>query len=666
MYTLTTGTGGITVAAGAGAMTIGVGGGVKSTLNMAVSGNQIWSNNSNSQLTIVNTVTPTATSGTTTLTIDGSGAGGVLFSGALGDNGSGHLALTVDAPNSITEFAAANTYTGATTVTSGLLQLDSATSIPGGIGNSGGVSSIILSGGILGLANGDFGRGLGTGVAQVQFAGSGGFAAIGGARNVNFGNAGAAITWATTSGFLGDGQTLILSSTLADSTVTFVNPINFNNASRTIRVDNGTGSPDAIMSGVLSGTGLAGLTKSGFGVLSLTASNTYSGDTVVGAGTLLVGSSNAIPNGTGKGNVSLTGTLDTNGIPTYINGLSGGGMVNNSSATATTLTVGGNDQTNAFAGNITDTGGNLSLTKTGTGTQTLSGFNNYAGVTTVNAGTLVYSGSSTLAGGVTINGGAVIVSGSLGGSAIAVSVTGTLAGGANRTSTVGPVSVASNSGGGGTLAPGGSGGAGLASVGKLNVNGALSLGSASTTGKAHFVLELGGSSAGVSYDQVSVQAGSTLTLSDVNLEGSLINGYRPTVGAFNYGTNQPDLNGTMFFLVIGAGTISGTFSNQLAPDFYSGGYSRFIFNNQQFLISYTANFNNGIGSAFTGGHDVALIAVPEASDPLILLGGSAMLLFFQRLRRRTRRFSGLRQGGSEQDLRFRPSLRSAAGLNRRD
>src|SRR5205085_11135673 len=105
------------------------------------------------------------------------------------------------------------------------------------------------------------------------------------------------------------------------------------------------------------------------------------------------GAANAMPSGTGKGNVSLTGTLDLNGIAQTLNGLSGAGVIDNTSATAVTLQLGGNDQTSSFAGAIGNTSGAVAVTKIGTGTLTLSGTNNYCGATTVNGGTLNVTGS---------------------------------------------------------------------------------------------------------------------------------------------------------------------------------------------------------------------------------------------------------------------------------
>ena len=77
--------------------------------------------------------------------------------------------------------------------------------------------------------------------------------------------------------------------------------------------------------------------------------NSYAGDTVIASGTLRMNADDALPSGTGKGNLYLdgaanptgtnvAGNLDLNGYPTSINGLFGTnnqvlGVVTNSSAT---------------------------------------------------------------------------------------------------------------------------------------------------------------------------------------------------------------------------------------------------------------------------------------------------------------------------------------------
>ena len=159
---------------------------------------------------------------------------------------------------------------------------------------------------------------------------------------------------------------------------------------------------------------ITSLTKSGTGTWTLSGANTYSGATTISAGTLRLGAVGVIPDGAGKGNVSVTGTLDLNGNSETINGLSGGGTVDNAAAsTSATLTVGGGG---TFSGSITDsgTGAALALVKSGSGADLiLSGNNSYSGGTTLNSGGAgrLFIGSSTAlptTGAVQVNSGATL------------------------------------------------------------------------------------------------------------------------------------------------------------------------------------------------------------------------------------------------------------------
>src|SRR5207237_213838 len=130
----------------------------------------------------------------------------------------------------------------------------------------------------------------GTDVGNVNFQGSGGFAAYSAPRNVSMGlvNGGSlmSLSWNNNS-FVPDGSTLVFGSGDADNTITFTNPIDFNGAQRTIQAVKGTNSAiSGILSGALTGSGNSGLLKTGSGTLALAGTNSYSGNTAVNGGAL--------------------------------------------------------------------------------------------------------------------------------------------------------------------------------------------------------------------------------------------------------------------------------------------------------------------------------------------------------------------------------------------
>ena len=140
-----------------------------------------------------------------------------------------------------------------------------------------------------------------------------------------------------------------------------------------------------------------GLTKTGDGTLTLSGANTFSGGTTVDAGTLQLDNSLALQNSTFDSQSGAVGTLSFGALTSAtFGGLQGANdlaLVNDSPA-AVALTVGGNNASTTFSGSLSGTGG--SLTKTGTGTLTLSGAtaNTYTGLTTVSGGVLVLSKAS--------------------------------------------------------------------------------------------------------------------------------------------------------------------------------------------------------------------------------------------------------------------------------
>ena len=139
----------------------------------------------------------------------------------------------------------------------------------------------------------------------------------------------------------------------------------------------------------------SGLRKIGLGTMVLSTTNGYSGGTRLDAGTLQLGSANAL----GANNNALTvngGTLDLRGFDVSAGTLAGlGGTITDTGsalAQPTTL-VASQTVANAFAGVLAD-GPNqkLALVKNGSAMLTLTGSNTYSGNTTIHAGTLMLDG----------------------------------------------------------------------------------------------------------------------------------------------------------------------------------------------------------------------------------------------------------------------------------
>ena len=124
--TLTIGVDGLTLAGTSAASATLAAGSVR------LSANQNWANNSNSLPLTVNS-SVAAVTGTTTLTLNGAGAGGVMLAGALSDGG-GRLAVIFNQAG-ITQLNAANTFTGGVTINGGVVQLGNSAALNAGSPN---------------------------------------------------------------------------------------------------------------------------------------------------------------------------------------------------------------------------------------------------------------------------------------------------------------------------------------------------------------------------------------------------------------------------------------------------------------------------------------------------------------------------------------------------
>jgi len=154
------------------------------------------------------------------------------------------------------------------------------------------------------------------------------------------------------------------------------------------------GSSSVAVAGSISGSGT--VTQSGSGITTLTASNSYSGQTAVSAGTLQVSNANALGFGgqiTGSSvpvaTVSSTGTLDLDGqtVNKPIT-LDGGTLINSNTSTAAGLSsaVAGYDVTSAGSGVAADLTTVSGGGGTGAAVKLLLGLTNKS-VTTVTPGT---------------------------------------------------------------------------------------------------------------------------------------------------------------------------------------------------------------------------------------------------------------------------------------
>ena len=438
---LNIGSSGIQMSSGSGAVFLGA---TNSAQGVNITANQTWSNDSSSLLNISRVAVDDASTGTYTITIAGSGSGGVTVNNNLNDDNTAasstrKAAVVINVNGTgATSFSGDSTYSGGTTLTAGLLQLGAASS-----GSVGAVTKSPIGTGSLALNGGTLSSGSGTARTLLNAVSVGGNVTLGNAVNdgkltfsANIDLGGATRTLTTDSlveftsvvggagGIIKQGASKL--SLSGENTYTGgttissgILQIGLGGTSGSVVGDiavdgelifNKTDS--AVLSNTLTGTGV--LTKNGAGTLILTtAASAFSGTTTTSGGVLALSNANALSNSV------LQLNADGNRIAFVLPDATDyrlGGL----RGTAPTLVIGSNSLTlgkdagtnTSFGGVISGTGG---LTKVGSSTQTLAGANTYSGTTTVSAGTLSVNGS-TAGGAVSVSSGATLAgSGTVGG-----------------------------------------------------------------------------------------------------------------------------------------------------------------------------------------------------------------------------------------------------------
>ena len=450
--------------------------------------------------------------GTTTNRITGS----ITGSGGFNQNGAGGTTI----------LSGANTYTAATNVYAGTLQIGD-----GSFGSINGASQVsVSSGAALELSLGN------NGVFANSVLNNGSVNAIGSANNTITGS----ITGSGSFTQYGSGGMTTLSgtNTYSGGTTIFAGTLQIGNGGSTGSiagnvVDNGIlifNRSDALtFGGILSGPG--SLTKLAAGTLTLSGANTYGGGTAINGGTLSLGSSGALGTaGTisfGGGTLQYSASNTTDYSPRF------------STAASQAYAVDTNGQNVTLATALTSSGG--TLVKSGAGTLTLSGANTYTGTTTITSGALTASVAGALG-----SSSSTAVAGTLNLTAGAVTYTGL-----TTVSGAGVINVTLGTGFNSTLLDGnysaftgtlniGIGAA--ASAGKVRMNGAdnaaatvnlLANGTLYLVGATkNASIVLNGGNTGESLGQLRLDGGTTWTGS-VTLAGDITGAGDFTVGSFS-------------------------------------------------------------------------------------------------------------------------------------
>ncbi|WP_395753590.1 autotransporter-associated beta strand repeat-containing protein [Prosthecobacter sp.] len=309
-----------------------------------------------------------------TLSVEVDSGIGALLSGVISSEGAGG-SLTKSDTGTLT-LTGANSYTGATTVSAGVLNIQNATAL-----GTTAAGTSVASGAALEMQGG-----ITVGNESLTLNGTG-VSAAGAMRSISGTNVyGGVVTLGSDTRINTDSGALLLTNA---GTIT--------GAGFGLTVG---GSSNTVISSII-GTGTGGLTKDGNGLLALTGANTYTGTTSISAGILTIG------------NFTTTGSLSTSSA-----------IVNNATLlfARTNLLTQGTDFANVISGS------GVVIQGSG-GTTILSGANTYTGATTVSEGVLNIQNANALgttAAGTTVNSGAALqIQGDITTAAEALTVNGT-------------------------------------------------------------------------------------------------------------------------------------------------------------------------------------------------------------------------------------------------
>jgi autotransporter-associated beta strand protein len=380
--------------------------------------------------------------------------------------------------------------------------------------------------------------------------------------------------------------------------------------------------------------------------VGLTTANTYNGPTgITGGSTLLTGINGALPTGTlspltlGTSGDSGTNVLDLLGTSQTVASIavgSGSGATNevistNGSASGTpgsgtgpssatgTLTVNySGSSTDTYTGSLgAGTLNNFTVVKSGSGVLSLTGTNNYSGGTSVSAGTLLASSTAATGSGTL----SVTTGATLGGYGTSSGTSFSISGSGTATGTTANLL------------------AGLTSPSDTNVTQVLTLKASgvSTIQDANLTFNLNSSVAG-GLGTDPANSGTELSVSTTKI----------TFGAgvsltLNLQNNSIITANTPYVLIAGTGSGSGLNGSQ-----YSGlGSGGLDANNNIIITGLTLSFGGSQPPAWynnsylflyqtAGGvDDIEVEVVPEPGTWALMVAGLAMLIFFQKRRKKS-------------------------------